>query len=1021
MTEIPNATSKVFISYSRRNKKFAKKLNDSLDSNGVDAWVDWEGIPLSSDWMDEITRAIEAADAFLFIISPDSLASEVCASELELGLKYNKKLVPILYLEPEKGQQMHETLAATNWVYMREQDDYEATIPALIDTIQTDLDWVREHTRLLLRAKEWDEKGRDNSFLLQGSDLNEAESWMVDAANDDSREVTSLHGEYIQTSRMAATKRQRNLLIGVSLALVVSIGMAIFAMFQRADAVRNANVAATQQSIAEYQADVAATQQALAEANAAEAKAQQAIAEENAIRAQAQRAAAEARIYQTLPGALDLSTLLAINSWQMSESFLAEDILRRNASVSALPVAQMKQDGKITSIEISPNGKFFASASEDNSVCLWDSQNGAEQNCVEHDSVVSDVLFAIDSNFFVSGTENGNVYVWNVSDGSLAKSYEFGASEIFDIDLRPDGGQIAVAHGDGYVSVIDMTDLDSEPRDLEIGEIVLKVAYSPNNEWLGLGALSGQTFIWSVQNDFYYEGSAHTGKVIAIDFSVDSRWMISGGADSTVRTTEVTQNGIARMVLTHGDWVEDVEFGPSGVWFASASDDTNIRVWDVETGIEKVRMKHGDFAVEIDISDNGAWIASTSDDRTARVWDSASGSQMFQIPLEDDGVAIKFNEEANRLLVGDDQGNLSLWDTSALLTRLNVIEFPELVHEVRYSKDGAHIAVNADDANIWEFRVERTLEIKDVSGGDKISIPNNVLTFDTAYSPDGQWYAAGAWHGRNVFLYNRQFEQEEEEKTVFEIELESDVYALDFSPDSTQIAISTASGSTHILELESLTEIAVYEIDGVAHMAVSYHPDGQHLAISMENRIAVLNLETGTVIATLPHNGGLHHIQYSPDGKLLGTASTDGTVYLWDFEKDYVLLRDMNIRVNGDIWALAFSPDSTYLAVGSSNYFAYLWDLSKGQEISRIPHADKVTGIDFSPDGLELATASRKTVQLWDIEVLSRIYTDSLVETACSYLVSNMTRSEWEAFYGEEEYRTLCPALDATGQSADSK
>ena len=52
------ASSTVFISYSRKDKAFVRKLNDSLDSSGVDAWVDWEGIPLSSDWMEEITRAI---------------------------------------------------------------------------------------------------------------------------------------------------------------------------------------------------------------------------------------------------------------------------------------------------------------------------------------------------------------------------------------------------------------------------------------------------------------------------------------------------------------------------------------------------------------------------------------------------------------------------------------------------------------------------------------------------------------------------------------------------------------------------------------------------------------------------------------------------------------------------------------------------------------------------------------------------------------------------------------------------
>jgi len=76
----------VFISYSRKDKAFVKQLNDALDNSGVQAWVDWEGIELASDWMETISTAIQDHDAFIFVISPDSLRSKVCLDELELGL-----------------------------------------------------------------------------------------------------------------------------------------------------------------------------------------------------------------------------------------------------------------------------------------------------------------------------------------------------------------------------------------------------------------------------------------------------------------------------------------------------------------------------------------------------------------------------------------------------------------------------------------------------------------------------------------------------------------------------------------------------------------------------------------------------------------------------------------------------------------------------------------------------------------------------------------------------------------------
>ena len=1018
MAEKSEATSSVFISYSRRNKAFAQKLNDSLDNSGVDAWVDWEGIPLSSDWMDEITRAIEGADAFLFVISPDSLASEVCAQELALGLEYNKKLVPILHIEPEKGQEMHEQLAATNWVYMREHDDYDGTLSALIDTIQTDLGWVRQHTRLLQRAKEWENKGKDHSFLLQGSDLDEAESWMVQAAAQEGREVVPLQGEYIQTSRQAATKRQRNLLIGVSLALVVSIGMAIFALISRSEAVANEHARATQQVIAEYNADIAATQQVIAEDNAAEAKAQQKIAEENAIEAQAQRHAAEARIYQTQAGAMDLSTLLAIDSWQSSPSALAEDILRRNTSLSPVPLMQVSMGDTINRIKISSDGKYFVTASDDGSVCLWIPEDGAQKLCTQHDDGVYDVLFSNDSSFFASGSYDGIVNLWSVDDGALIQSYDFDGASIWDLDLRPDGNQIAVSRDDGIVSLIDVTDLSARPRNLQFESAIYMSVYAPNGEWLGVASSSGKTYLWSVYRDFFYNGATHTDEVYALDFSADSRWMVTGGADSVVRATEVTANGIARSVMTHGDWIEFLEFGPNGNWFASASDDNNLRIWNVETGIEQLRMEHSGFVMRIDISDSGNWIASTGKDQTARVWDTVSGGEMLHISLSGQGSAILFNETATRLFVGDETGNLSLWDTSKPLTRLNVIEFPELVHEVRYAPDGSAISINTDQRNVWSLPIEETLSISDGSTGGQI-ISTDALTYDLTYSPDSVWVAAAASRASKVLVYNSGVEDNpktDELENVTEINMVDDakVYAIDFNPESTQLATADEAGFVRFWDLETGEEIGSLK-NSTALQGLAYHPGGKYIAASMIDGLIVWDTHSQTQVTELKLIGSLHSIAYSPDGKLLAAASSEGIVNVWDVENDYQL--SDSLTMNGEPYALAFSPDSNYIAAGSSNYFVYIWDLELAQEVTRLPHSDVVTGVEFSPDGTELATAARKFVQIWDFPSLPVIKKDTLVQTACSRLLENMSQIEWVLTHStDEEYRLLCPALGVAEQ-----
>lgn len=59
-------------------------------------WVDWQDIPLTADWWKEICTGIEAADNFIFIISPESVRSKVCFDEIQRAVVHHKRIVPVL-------------------------------------------------------------------------------------------------------------------------------------------------------------------------------------------------------------------------------------------------------------------------------------------------------------------------------------------------------------------------------------------------------------------------------------------------------------------------------------------------------------------------------------------------------------------------------------------------------------------------------------------------------------------------------------------------------------------------------------------------------------------------------------------------------------------------------------------------------------------------------------------------------------------------------------------------------------
>jgi hypothetical protein len=88
--------SDVFISYSRKDIAFARLIREALQQCQVDTWIDWERIPVGEKWWTEICEAIENANVFMFIISKNSIGSKVCKDEIDLALKYHKRIIPII-------------------------------------------------------------------------------------------------------------------------------------------------------------------------------------------------------------------------------------------------------------------------------------------------------------------------------------------------------------------------------------------------------------------------------------------------------------------------------------------------------------------------------------------------------------------------------------------------------------------------------------------------------------------------------------------------------------------------------------------------------------------------------------------------------------------------------------------------------------------------------------------------------------------------------------------------------------
>jgi DNA-binding beta-propeller fold protein YncE len=149
---------------------------------------------------------------------------------------------------------------------------------------------------------------------------------------------------------------------------------------------------------------------------------------------------------------------------------------------------------------------------------------------------------------------------------------------------------------------------------------------------------------------------------------------------------------------------------------------------------------------------------------------------------------------------------------------------------------------------------------------------------------------------------------------------------------------------------------------------VAFSPDGRLLATASTDKTARLwDPATGDCVRTLTgHAAGVRGVAFSPDGRLLATASADRTARLWD-PATGDCLRTLSGHAES-VYAVAFSPDGRLLAMASADQTARLWDPATGDGLRTLSgHAQPVYGVAFSPDGQWLATASDdRTAKVWD-------------------------------------------------------
>jgi WD40 repeat protein len=892
----------VFVSYSRRDGEFVRRLVAALGERGKEAWVDVEGIRDAEVFPERLRAAIEESDGFVFVISPDSVASEYCEVEVAHALELHKRVVPLL-LRQVPDSEVPEGIRVRNWIpFGNEGGELEPSVGRVVEALDTDLEWTKAHTRWLVKALEWDAEGRERSFLLRGSELAAAEAWLAQEAGKEP-EPTGLQREYAAASRVAASQRQRRLL-GVAAGVVaVSLGLLVFALISRSNA-------------------IAAGKTSKSQALAAESQTQLAIDPERSI-------------------------LLAVAA--MHQKVTPEATFALRAALDASPIRLRLPDAGVQScgqlgftapgVAFGPDGKEVAEGLCGGKLVLAAARTGRVVRRLDPGAGAGGgpVAFSRDGRELAVCCRNGSAVLLDARTGAVRAVSPQPAGSVVSLAFSPSASMLALGGLDGQVILWNFTthrsrSLFGSALNGGAPSEAVALAFSPDGSRIALGAISpGGDGLGLLVLD------VRTGRVLAkgtpgmetaaVAFSPDGKTLVA--AQQSVRYTgriELLDARTLRPLRTLAEkpavGANAVAFSPDGTRVAYGFYDGSAALVSVRTGRQLLAYSGQTAAIDqVAFSPDGRRVATASADGTTRIWSTSGGEQTL---FSGGGVINDMHAFGDRVeaivhragrlevdgwsLRGSPEGAPLVLSRAGSSVSFGVI-----------SPDGRLAAAfpgNGGSARIWSLTRRRLVEGVPPSqaGGPADFNAHGTLIAAAFPAPSGAATIVG--------LTDLRTGTTEDLGTT---PCSNGWSAVPFSHDGTLVATGAFCGRVEVWSVATGRRVGRPFVIGGELSDIAFAPDGGRIAVASWNgTVTVADARTGRILGQLTGDtSGVTSVVYSPDGRYVATASLDGTVRIW------------NARTLGPLRVL--------------------------------PQPEPVYGVRFTPDGRDVIDwDDANTIRVWD-------------------------------------------------------
>lgn len=554
------------------------------------------------------------------------------------------------------------------------------------------------------------------------------------------------------------------------------------------------------------------------------------------------------------PKQLPLSLLISIESitglrastleslfFGKSSTLAGTRILREDLAIlGKAKMSQPSANKRIKAIAFSPDGKLFASASE-NQLCIWETISMQNMTCLEHDTAVTNLVFAENSTQIYSTSKGGHLHRWNTKTRKQLWTFTTNKA-IKSIVLNNKGNYLAgivgqsvqlwhtkdgnkgsvFNHGQAIKAIsfaANSVFLNSVSRNkvivwnidkkmphktLAFNVNITKQTYSPDGHLLA--AANSQTKIVSVWDLLTMKktlDTKHNDTVYAIAFDQRSEflatgvkdgtahiWNLANGTSTTLRKNSIIKTIIGNDKLQSPGAVMDINFSLDSRYVATANTDLTASIWNRDTGKEFLRMIHDEKVRQVGFSPSGKILASATKNTGVWLWGLNKGDELARLNHETIVTQLSYSQDGRYLCTVDTDSYFYLWD---------------IITGTKISKDDNHcpaIGLSAQPSAYKTIIDTDNHKVLIMQGDHKIAEVHHIDIELATISADGKflatsdynWIHIWEWQSSGLLFWNQgQFTKLSDIRNI-----QRGINDITFSPDNRYLA-TAGSDNTAIV------------------------------------------------------------------------------------------------------------------------------------------------------------------------------------------------------------------------------